>query len=176
MVKIANKTIDYKFRATDESNKLVLIDNSADLQLPSIEKMTDTIKGAGILGEIDAPTYGQIASMVFSVNHRADNGQYSMLARQGPIKAEISWVNDIFNSADAQIGLQTSKVFLTMLNKKFDMGKIEVNAGADGSSEFEVLYLRKLVNGKEVLLIDKLNNKFVVNGIDYMDSLRAALQ
>jgi uncharacterized protein len=176
MAKIVNKTIDYKFRASNPSDKLVLIDNSADLQLPSIEKMTDTIKGAGILGEIDMPTFGQISSMTFSVNHRADNGQYAMLSRPGAIKAEVTWVTDVLNSSDIKIGLQTHKVFMTMFNKKYDMGKIEVNAGQDGSSEHTVVYVRKLVDGKEVLLIDQLNNKYVVNGKDYMAELRAALQ
>jgi phage tail tube protein FII len=65
---------------------------------------------------------------------------------------------------------------MTVINKKYDPGKIEVNAGADGSSEYEVIYYRKIIDGKEVLLIDKFNYKYVVNGKDYMNEIRAALQ
>lgn len=176
MSKITNKTINYAFRATDQNEKLVLIDDSADLQLPAVEKMTDTINGAGIMGEIDMPTYGQLGSMTFSVNNRADNPQYAMLSRPGQIKAEVAWVTDVFDSSQVRVGLQANKVFMTMINKKYDPGKIEVNSGADGSSEYEVVYYRKIVDGKEVLLIDKLNYKYVVNGIDYMEAMRAALQ
>jgi P2 family phage contractile tail tube protein len=176
MPQISNKTIQYKLKATDTNGKLIQIDDSADLQLPSIEKLTDTVKGAGIMGEVDMPTFGQIGSMTFTVNHRADNGKYAILSRPGEIKFEVVWVTDVFDSNNVRVGLQQHKLFMTCLNKKYDMGKLEVNAAADGSSEFEVLYLRKVVDGKEVLLIDKFNYKYVVNGVDYYAKLRAALQ
>lgn len=176
MAKIANKTVQYKLKATDVNNRLILIDDSSDLQLPSIEKLTDTIKGAGIMGEIDMPTFGQVGSMTFAVNNRADNAQYAILARPGEIKLEVLWVTDIFDSNQIRVGLQQNKVFLTGVNKKYDMGKIEVNAAADGSSEFEIYYIRKIVDGVEVLLIDKFNYKYVVGGVDYMAQLRTALQ
>jgi uncharacterized protein len=175
-MKIQNKTIQFRLKATDQNGQLQMIDDAADLQLPSIEKLTDTIKGAGILGEIDMPSFGQIGSMTFTVNNRADNAQYAMLSRPGEIKFEVVWVVDVFDSNQAKIGIQTNKAFMTGASKKHDMGKIDVNAGADGSSEFEVYYLRKIVDGREVLLIDKFNYKYVVNGVDYMSDVRTALQ
>ncbi len=175
-MKITNKTVDYKLRASDQNEKMMLIDDSADLQLPSIEKLSDTIKGAGILGEVDMPTFGQIGSMVFTVNNRADNAQYAVLSRPGQIKIEVAWATDVFNSSNIKVGIQANKAYMTVINKKYDPGKIEVNAGADGSSEYEVIYYRKIVDGKEVLVIDKFNYKYVVNGKDYMDEVRAALQ
>ena len=176
MPKITNKTIQYRLKATNQSNVLTLIDDSSDLQLPSIEKLTDTLKGSGVMGENDLPSYGQIGPMTLAINNRADNAQYAMLSRPGEIKFEIVWAVDVFDSNAIRIGVQQHKVFLTGVSKKYDMGKIDVNAGADGSSEFEVYYLRKIVDGKEVLLIDKFNFKYVVNGTDYMSELRTALQ
>jgi P2 family phage contractile tail tube protein len=176
MGKITNKTIQYRLRATNQNNQLVLIDDSSDLQLPSIEKLTDTVKGSGIMGEIDLPTFGQLGSMTFAVNNRADNAQYAMLSRPGEIKFELVWVVDVFDSNAIRIGIQQHKVFMTGVSKKYDMGKIDVNSGADGSSEFEIYYLRKIVDGREVLLIDKFNYKYAVNGIDYTSELRTALQ
>jgi P2 family phage contractile tail tube protein len=174
-MKINNKTITYKLKASDDNGVLQLIDDSADLQLPSIEKLSDTIKGAGILGEIDFPAYAQIGSMAFSVNARADNEKYAMLARPGAINVEVVWVNDTFDSSTLKTKTQQNKVFMTVFNKKYDPGKIEVGAGSDGSSEFEVVYYRKIVDGKEVILVDKFNYKFAINGKDYMDEIRAAL-
>lgn len=175
-MKIANKTINYSLRAEDATGKLQLIDNSADLQLPSIEKMTDTIKGAGIMGEIDMPVPGQIGSMTTAINYRADNGQYSMLSRPGAIKVEVAWVTDVLDSSSIKIGFQSNKMYMTVVNKKIELGKIEVNGSLDGSCEFEVLYLKKIIDGKEVLLIDKLNFIYAVNGKDYMEQFRAALK
>lgn len=176
MSKFTNKTVQYRLKATNQAGILELIDDSSDLQLPSLEKLTDTIKGAGIMGEIDFPSFGQLGSMTLAVNNRADNAQYAMLSRPGEIKFEIVWVVDLFDTNNVKIGLQTNKVFITCVSKKYDPGKIDVNAGADGSSEFEVYYYRKIIDGKEVLLIDKFNYKYVVNGVDYASELRAALQ
>ncbi|QGQ97059.1 phage tail protein [Paenibacillus psychroresistens] len=176
MPKITNKTIQYKLKASNQANAMVLIDDSSDLQLPSIEKLTDTVKGSGIMGEIDLPSFGQLGSMTFAVNNRADNAQYAIMSRPGEIKFEIIWVVDVFDSSQVKVGIQQHKVFLSGVSKKYDMGKIDVNSGADGSSEFEIYYLRKIVDGKEVLLIDKFNFKYVVNGTDYMNDLRTALQ
>jgi uncharacterized protein len=175
-MKIMNKTVQYKLKATDTASRLQVVDDSADITLPTIEKLTDTIKGAGIMGEIDMPTFGQIGPMSLAVNFRADNPQYAMLSRPGEIKIEIVWVVDVFDSAQVRVGIQQHKAFMTTVNKTYNPGTIDVNASADGSVELEVLSYRKVVDGKEVLLIDKLNSKYVVNGIDYMDALRAALQ
>ncbi|MEB3103084.1 phage major tail tube protein [Ferviditalea candida] len=175
-MKFSNKTIQYKLKATDQNGRMMLIDDSSDLQLPSIEKLSDTIKGAGIMGEIDWPTFGQLGSMTFTVNNRADSGQYAILSRPGEIKFEVVWVTDVLDSNNVKIGLQQNKVFMTGASKKYDMGKLEVNAAADGSSDFEIFYIRKVVDGKEVLLIDKFNYKYVVNGVDFYAQLRTALQ
>lgn len=175
-MKITNKTIQYKLKATNGAGVLEVIDDSSDLQLPSIEKLTDTLKGAGVMGEVDMPTFGQIGPMSFTVNNRADNPQYAVMSRPGTINFEVVWVVDLFDSNNARVGIQQHKVFMSGISKKYDMGKIDVNAGADGSSEFEIYYLRKVIDGKEVLLIDKFNYKYAVNGIDYTANIRTALQ
>lgn len=175
-MKITNKTVQFRLRATNPSGVLELLDDNSDIQLPSIEKLTDTIKGSGIMGEIDFPSFAQLGSMTLTINNRADNAQYASLSRPGEIKFEIVWVVDVLDTNNVSLGLQQNKVFLTGLSKKYDPGKIDVNSGADGSSEFEVIYYRKIIDGKEVLLIDKFNYKYVVNGVDYASALRTALQ
>jgi len=176
MPRISNKTVQYRLKATNERDQLVLIDDDASITLPSIEKLTDTIKGAGIMGEIDFPAYGQIGSLTMAINFRADNPMYAVLSRPGAIRFEIVWVIDIFDSNNVKVGLQQHKAFAVGLNKTYNAGTLDVNASADGSNEFELLSWRKVVDGREILLVDKLNYKYVVNGVDYMQQLRSALQ
>jgi uncharacterized protein len=175
-MKIMNKTVQFRLKATDTAGRLQIIDDAADISLPTVEKLTDTIRGSGILGEVDMPSFGQIGAMSLAINFRADNPQYAMLSRPGEIKFEIVWVVDVFDSNQVKVGIQQHKVFVTGVNKSYNPGTIDVNASADGSVEFEVFVYRKIVDGKEVLLIDKFNYKYVVNGIDYMAQLRTALQ
>ena len=174
-MRFANKTITYKLKATDEKGVLQQIDDAAEVQLPSIEKLTDTIKGAGILGEIDFPSFGQIGAMSFTINNRSDGKMYAILSRPGAIKFELVWIVDVLDSATNSTVQQVNKAFITAFNKTYDPGKIEIGAGSEGSSEYEVVYYRRIVDGREILLIDKLNYKYVINGVDYLQSVRNAL-
>lgn len=55
------------FRVYNESEDLLGL---ADVTLPSFESMTETIKGAGLAGEIDSPVLGHYGSMEVEFNWR----------------------------------------------------------------------------------------------------------
>ncbi|WP_069997753.1 phage major tail tube protein [Cellulosilyticum sp. I15G10I2] len=143
-------------------------------QLPSIESATNEIKGAGILGSIDMPMTGQINAMTFSVTARGINKSNANLAKPGIQKLEIRFNRDVTQS-DGSVIPEGSKVFINGVNKKYDPGKVEQGSNMDGSIEFEVLRYRQVINGVETLLIDKLNYVYKINGVDYMEKVRAAL-
>ncbi len=175
-MKLTNKTIHYKLKVADANGRMNEIPNSTDIQLPEVEQLTDSMKGAGIMGEIDMPIMGQIGSMTCTINLRAGGAEASVLMRTGLIKIEVVWLNELMDSTQGTTRIQQNKVFMTALNKKHSAGKIEIGAAMDGSAELEVLVFRQIVDGKETLHVDKLNFKYVVNGVDYMSAIRAALQ
>lgn len=143
-------------------------------QLPSIEKPTQEIKGAGILGPIDMPITGQVNSMVFSISARSINSGAAELAKPGVQQLELRFIRDVM-LGDGNMIQEGTKIFISGVNKKYDPGKVEDSTTMDGSIEFEVLRYRQVIEGKEVLLIDKLNSIYKINGIDYMEKIRAAL-
>jgi P2 family phage contractile tail tube protein len=58
---------------------------------------------------------------------------------------------------------------------KVDPGKFETGAGSGGSSEQEALYLKIEIDGQTVVEIDKLNFICIIDGVDYLASVRNAL-
>ncbi|EJS8598029.1 phage major tail tube protein, partial [Salmonella enterica] len=56
--------------------------------------------------------------------------------------------------------------------KKLDLGSLQVSKATDTENEFEVLYLKLFINGKEVLEIDKLNYICIFNGEDILQTVR----
>jgi P2 family phage contractile tail tube protein len=152
----------------------ITIDDNVSCQLPSLEVQTAEIKGAGILGAIDMPSTGQLGSMTFSMSQRSINKNAANLAKPGVQNIELRFNQDVRNS-NGQIVPEGTKVFISGINKKYDPGKVESSATMDGSIEFEVLRYRQVVNGVETLLIDKLNYIYKINGIDYMEKVRATL-
>lgn len=152
----------------------VEIDDNVSCQLPSIEIQTGEIKGAGLLGPIDMPVTGQVGSMTFSISMRSVNKNAADLARPGIQNLELRFARDVLN-ANGQSIPEGTKIFVTGINKKYDPGKVESGATMDGSIDFEVIRYRQVVNGVETLLIDKRNFIYKVNGVDYMQSIKAAL-
>lgn len=142
--------------------------------LPSIENATSELKGAGIMGTIDAPSLGQINSLSFEMSQRSLNKESVQLAAPGMHNIELRFVKEVM-SGNGTIIPEGTKIFISGMPKKFDPGKIETATTMDGSLEFEVIRYRIVIAGKEVLLIDKLNYIYKINGVDYLQKVKAAL-
>lgn len=150
------------------------VGDNVSCQLPSVEHGTTAVKGAGVLGTFDMPSTGQLNAMVFSASQRSINKGAINLSRPGIHKIELRFVKDAM-TGDGQEVPEGTKIFVTGIFKKFDPGKVEEASTMDGSIDFEVLRYRIVINGEEVLLIDKINYIYKVNGVDYMDKVKAAL-
>lgn len=173
-MKVGNKTIAFNFYGNVNS-RLKLIPDITDVQLPSIETASDAIKGAGILGEIDWPSFGQIGSMTLGINFRVASPDIVAISTPQLQEIEVRWVMDKFDTNNIKIGVEAHKVFVKGMPKKHDQGKIENAAAMDGSNEFEVVYYRHIIDGVETLLIDKFNYVYKINGVDYTSEIKAAL-
>lgn len=173
-MKYANKTIQYAIYNRDSGTAKFICDTSA-YKRPSIENLTDTIKGAGLMGEIDLPTLGQVGSMECEITFNKSNAHFVELSAPKAHSLEIRWVTDVLDSANVQVGIEASKEIMTVIPKKAEFGDIETNETNEGTLAFEVLYYQYIVDGKSLLEIDKLNNVYKVNGVDYSASIRNAL-
>ncbi len=165
---IKNKTIDFSVYSRD-GGTAVKIGNTTDITLPSIEKITDTIKGAGILGEIDMPTLGQLSSMETEISIRVSDESFAVLASSSSL--EYRWVTDAYDTSTGKARVVANKAFLTVANKKADEGKVESGAAQDGSLSFEVIAYKRICDGKEIINIDKLNGIYKINGKDLFSDI-----
>jgi P2 family phage contractile tail tube protein len=147
----------------------------ATVELPDIEAMTDTISGAGIAGEIDSPILGHFQSMATTISFRTIEEGAMKLAGQR------SWdltfrgsqqVNDAGNGTLTSVPVRLSMKGVT---KRNGLGSFEVGSTTDSEVELELSYLKIFINNTEVLELDKYNFKYVVNGVDYLETVRADL-
>jgi len=150
------------------------ISDNVACQLPKIEIDTAEVKGAGILGTIEMPATGQLGSMVIKMDFRATNKNIAGLAKNGKQNLELRFVKDTV-TATGSVAPEGSKIFATGIVKNYDLGKVEDNSTQECSFEFEILRYRQVTAGKEVLLIDKQNYIYKINGVDYMQQIRSLL-
>ena len=151
---------------------LSMVRANANVKLPSIESMTETVKGGGILGEIEAPVAGHFGSMEAEIG-------FITLHQDAFSSADFRTMTDLlFMGAqlrfDSKTGLPKMvgiKVQLRGWVKKMDLGSLESGTKGDPSAVFEISYIQIVMDGKEQLLLDKLNHKFSIGGKDMLEDI-----
>lgn len=169
---ILNNTISFN-SYLNESGKLQLLEDLTSVQLPSVENGSDTLSGSGLMGPIDMPSMFNVAAMSCDLNFRHINAGSTKLMSPGEKTLIFKWAVDKFEKGVNDFVVNTATVKGNM--KKTDFGKIESQAKADGAMSFEITYYKLVLNNVVVLELDKLNQIYVVNGVDYMEKLRSAL-
>ena len=146
----------------------------ANVDLPSMQSMTTSIKGSGISGEIDSVVPGHFQSMQAKIQFRTVTTDG--IALLAPIAHEIDFRGslDTYDSAEGKHVVTPLKVWIKGKPKTVPLGKLEPGATMDNDIELEVLALGVWINGNEVIYIDKLNYICRVEGTDYLADARAA--
>ncbi len=160
------------FRVYEDGNDLLGI---ADVELPSIESMTETVKGAGIAGEVDSPVLGHFGSMTLKLNWRTVTKPTVHLAKQKNHNLDLRGATQVYNAGTGEYKVSSLKVSVRCIPKTTELGKLDVGATADASNEFEVVYIKVSLDGKEIIEIDKYNYICKINGEDYLKNVREAL-
>lgn len=151
------------------------LSDTTSITFPDLEHLTETMKGAGINGEIDLPTIGQFGSLVIEV---AQNGLTRDVVNTFRMKTqhlEARWAGQTLDSTSGASEVIGKKMIFKGIPKKLGLGSIESNKPEENTISFEVIYLKYIVGNEVWLELDKLNDKFVVNGVDYSAAIRNVL-
>ncbi len=165
-----NKTIQYAvYDRTSGTAKFV--DDTTTVTRPNLEMLTDTLKGAGVMGEIDMPTIAQVGSMTYEIALRRTNPKATELSAPGVHELEIRWVTDVLDSSTGKLKTVSSKDIIKGIPKKLDGGTLENNKAQETNLSLEVIYFKHIQDGAALMEIDKLNNVLKINGTDYTKSI-----
>ena len=146
----------------------------ADITLPNISQLTESMEGAGVAGKYDAVIKGHIEAMKMSLSFRNPTKDayklFSPVEHQLDLRAVIQERDSVSGVRD--VGLKHI-VKATPIN--LDMGNLKMYSTADTKSEFSVTYFATYMDGVEKLVIDPFNYIFRVDGVDYLEDVRKML-
>lgn len=151
----------------------ILVGVSGEVELPDIESITDTIEGAGILGEIEDAVTGQFSSMKLKI----------------PFAIIYTSIFDIMDTTTgANITLRGSMQEMDRKTGETDytpvriiargktntakLGKFVKGKKTESEAELEIFYLKIEIDGNNCFELDKLNSVFVLNGKDMLAKIR----
>ena len=160
------------FRVYGEGNDLLGV---ANVELPSIEAMTDTVSGAGIAGEVESPILGHYGSMTTTFTWRTISADLTKLLSQKAHSLDLRGSQQVYDAALGEYSTVPVRVSLKAVPKSGSLGSFEVGSTTDSETEFEVLYIKVFVNNKELIEIDKYNYVAKFDGEDKLASVRKDL-
>lgn len=169
MTQVPQKLIS--FRAYSEGKDLVGV---VDVELPKIEALTDTIKGAGIAGEVDCPTLGHFASMELKLTWRTIEKPLVILS-DGNRQLELRGAQQVYDPKTGKYSVLAIKLVVQGASKSTELGKLEVATTTGSVTLMELNYMKLTIANEDVLEIDKYNYIANINGVDLLADIRAAL-
>ena len=147
----------------------------ADVTMPSFDAVTDTVKGAGLAGEIDSPVIGHFKSMEVQLNWRTVTKDNSFLAKPESVNLDLRGAQQVYDSSTGKFKTSRLKVVVRGVPKKFEMGKLDMGASVGSSNTLEVNYIKVTLDDKDVIELDKFNYIYKVDGEDWLADVREAL-
>lgn len=146
-----------------------------DVELPSLESMSETVSGAGIGGEIESPNLGHFGSMTTTLNWRTLAKPSFVLARQESHQLDFRGSIQEYDTATASYKRVAVRVAMRAMPKTTALGTLAVGATMDNTNEMEVTYIKIDYEGSTVVEIDKYNMICIIDGVDYLAEVRANL-
>lgn len=164
-------TINYEVFTANGTRLL----GTSNITLPNLENMDVTIKGAGISGEITAPTIGHFKSLEVELNWRTIHSDLTMFSMQRATDILLYGAMENYDHGTGAIKAEQVKIQIRGLPKSAEFGKFEPAAETESKSKLEIITMKIDVASKNIVNIDKINFICVVNGVDYLAETRNAL-
>lgn len=159
-----------KYNVYNTGNRL--LGAGDELALPDFEASTETVSGAGILGEIDDPTVGYFANQEMEIPFRVlDQEAVDMLDMTKAVQLDIRGAQQTTNS-EGDIEFRSMRVVVRGRANKFEPGKMKAGNPMETKITLSMLYILIELEGKTVLELDKLNEVYKVGGKDVLAPIK----
>lgn len=149
-----------------------LIGMTAEVTLASMQAMTTTVSGTGVMGEYDASVPGQFGEIEQVVPFRMLYGDaYKLLAVGSVVDLTLRGAAQLTDGSGNR-DYRGMRIVMRGRSKKLELGKFKVGSTMDASVTLSLTYLLVEADGKTMFELDKLNMKYIIDGVDQLATIR----
>lgn len=155
----------------NRGNKVVGV--TSELEVPSLEHMTSTTSGPGILGEIESPQVGHFSSTEMTINFRVIDKDYFEMV--DVTKAVDLTVRGALQESDPTTQAVSYKGFRVVVRGKCKtcaIGTVRQRGTMDSTITLEVTYILIEYDGEPMVELDKLNGVYKKSGVDLLAQIK----
>ena len=149
----------------------VLVARDAAITLPDVTPMTVTLP---LMGEMEFPLWPLIGNMQASVSKVGIDVLSATMIAPDLTPVEFRWTQQVMMQ-DGTTRVAGCKAFMNGLTATLPGGSSEVGSPAENEHTFNLMRYRLVIDGQEVVLIDRTAGKVVINGVDFTSGVNALL-
>jgi P2 family phage contractile tail tube protein len=161
----------HSYNVYKSGNKLIGL--TGEVTLPDFDSMTETVSGAGILGEYDEVIIGMFGSMEQEIPFRTlDDDIFTLMNPMDVLDLTLRASQQFTEQSTGAIDFKGMRIVIRGKQKKFKPGKAQSGTQMDSSVTVEVIYILIEIDGVTKVELDKLNFVYKINGVDLMSKVR----
>ena len=126
----------------------------AQVTLPDVTMLTQTVSGSGIGGNIEAIIMGHLDAMTLGLNFRTTTPQSVKLAEIRRHQIDLRVANQYEDNINGTVDVRSEKHVMVVIPKSTKGGTIAPATPANGSGEYAVRYWATYLDGKKVRELD----------------------
>jgi len=154
-------------------NGTQLIGLSGEITLPDFEPVSDTVSGAGILGEFETSIIGMFSSMKMDIPFRIlNNDIFTLMNPTEVLDLTFRASAQYISNGTGALSYKGMRVVVRGKQKTFKQGSLKQGAQMNASVSIEVLYILIEIDGTTKIELDKLNSVYKVNGVDLLAQIK----
>ncbi len=143
-----------------------------EMPLPDFESSSETVSGAGVLGEIDDPTVGYFGNQELEIPFRVlDKEAVDMMDMTRAVQLTIRGAQQTTNS-EGDIEFRSMRVVVRGRSSTLSTGKVKPGSPMDTKIKLTLLYILIEVGGESMVELDKLNEVFKIRGRDVLAKVK----
>lgn len=148
---------------------------AAQVTLPNLQQIAESFSGAGIAGNVEAVVRGHFDAMTLGLTFRTTTEDAIRLLKPERHVLDLRAARQDENTESGKIEITAIKYICVVLPKGLNLGNLAPHSRQDMNGDYALRYLAVYIDGKLVTEIDQLNYVCMIDGVDYLASVRAAL-
>ncbi len=143
-----------------------------ECSLPDFEALSETISGAGLLGELDDPAPGHFGNMQMEIPFRLlDEEPVDLLDTSEAVRLTLRGAQQLLTT-EGDTAFRSMRVVVRGKCASLKTGSLKAAAAMGASVTLNLFYIKIEVADQELVELDKLNSIFKIRGVDILQKVR----
>jgi P2 family phage contractile tail tube protein len=173
MKQYANKVVDL-YPTIKSNGKYIEIEDVTSFSTPEVSFADGEVTGAGIMGTVNIPDIYNMDAMESSITAKSFSKGVIAAINPAGVDLRLNWaVDNVSGSGESSFTSYTAT--LKGRPKSIPAAEATKGEGMEVTVPIATSYYKLVKDGQVLHELDPLNNKLVINGVDYAKKLNSAL-